>query len=709
MRTKLYILLFILIPFVGFNQARKVWLHHADNFYEEADYQNALLNYQKALSDSVGLQYVTIPYEVSQANLKIKDKNQKKLDTARTVPLKDYIEHQISMCYMRTFDYKRAVEHFEKTSAFESYPEDVYYHGVAQMNTDQHKDAIETFQGYIKSEKYNDSLLRSAQLLVTGCYYALEESSFKKEVKVNILDTNIFNKGTSNFAPMWFGNQNKLMFTSARKGGIIFDPKKQDSEFLCDLYWTERDGDSWTKATNFGRPLNSAQHDASGYLYQDLSRSNEFSIIYYTRWSDNNRKEKSIHFARMVNMMFYESFKLPESVNVPGYMSINPFVSMDGRWLYFSSNRPGGEGGLDLWQIELDETGMPVGEAINLGRPINSELDEQSPYFHEVSSTLFFSSNGHNSIGGLDIFKATFYKDNAAYGKPVNMGKPINSSMDDSYIVWDDLLQKGFFASDREPCENGHCYDIYEVTNEPIKIALEGYVFDIETEEILANATLTFKDIDFKFDPFEIKTDENGYYYKDLEQNQEIFIKATMPKYFADAASVSSKPITKTTTLMQDFYLTPISEDEIELEGIEYDFDKATLRPKSKEILDELYNFLVFNGNLIIEINSHTDFRGSDSYNKDLSQRRAKSCVDYLISKGISKNRVKAIGYGESEPNFLKDDKKKPILDSNGKRIYLTEAYIKAEKSEDKQEEYHQRNRRTSFKVVGEGFNIESK
>lgn len=682
-------------------------MYHADNFYQEADYHNALLNYQKALSDSVGMEFATIPYEITQSNLKV-DKSKKDLDTARTVPLKDYLRHQIAMCYMKTYDYPRAVEHFQNTADMGSYPEDLYYYGVAQMNNNDHEGAVRTFEKYIASDKYNDSLLRSAQLLITGCYYAMDDNNVKKKVEVNQLDTTVFNKGTSSFAPMFFGSEDRLMFTSARDGGVIFDPEKQVSAFLCDLYWTERDQNgNWTEAKNFGRPLNSAQHDASSSL-NELKSAEHQSVLYYTRWNDENRKEQAIHLSRMVDFKFYESFKLPESVNVPGYRSINPFVSLDGRKLYFSSDRPGGEGGLDLWFIELDEAGLAVGEAKNLGRPVNSELDEQSPFFHEASSTLFFSSNGHNSIGGLDLFKASFSKENKAFNAPENLGLPINSSMDDSYLIWDTFLNKGYFASDRAKCENGHCFDIYEITNEPIRIALEGYVYDFETEEILANANLKFKDIDFKFEDFTIQTDENGYYYRELDQNQEIFIKASMSGYFADANSVSTKPITTTTTLIQDFYLRPIPTEEIEIEGIEYDFDKATLRPESKEILDKLYEFLNINSNLVVEINSHTDYRGSDSYNMNLSKRRAQSCVDYLISKGIPKERLTAKGYGESQPNYLKGSNGKSVIGNDGKRIYLTKEYIDAEPSEDVQEEYHQRNRRTSFKVVGEGFNLES-
>lgn len=697
----------LLLPFISLSQSRKVWLYHADNFFKEADYQNALVNYQNALSDSVGLEYATIPYEITQANLKI-NKKQASVDSTKQVPLADYIQHQIALCYMRTYDYKRAVASFKESSQIGSYPEDVYYMGVAQMNNNQYEDAVNTFERYIQSDQYSDSLLRSAQLLITGCYYAMDESNMHKKVSVAMLDTLTFNKGTSSFAPQFFGSEDKLMFTSAREGGVIFDPEKQVSEYLCDLYYTERQEDgSWNPATNFGRPLNSAQHDASS-SYNKLAEREEQSVLYYTRWNDTDRNKKAIHMSRMVDFKFYESFKLPESVNVEGYQSINPFVSLDGLTLFFSSNRPGGQGGFDLWKIELDETGIPIGEAQNLGRPVNSELDEVSPFLHEISSTLFFSSNGHNSIGGLDVFKAAYNKETKAYSKPENLGLPINSSMDDSYIIWDKFLRKGYFASDREPCEFGHCYNIYEITNEPIVIAVEGNIYDSETNEIIPGASLNFKDITFQIPDTLMNVDDMAYYFKKLGQNQEFFIKATHPGYFADAASINTRPIIVSMTLQQDFFLRPIPKDEIEIEGIEYDFDKATLRPRSKEILDELYDFLELNNNLVVEINSHTDSRGSDSYNMDLSKRRAQSCVDYLLSKGVSKERLIAKGYGETTPNFLRDENKKFVLDENGERVTLTESYINAQPEKETQEDYHQRNRRTAFKVVGEGFRMES-
>lgn len=697
----LFICTLFFIQFVSFGQSKVVWLYNAEEYFQKQDYQNALRYYQKSLDDSAALVTLVKPYEIAITNQKIDKKKHQKTEE-KQVPLTDYIRHQIGICYQKTFDYKQAELLFAKTNR-EFYPEDQFYYANALMNVKKYEQAVIEFENYIRSDNYNDSLLRAAQLSITGCYYAQNEMHFNKEIAISMMDTSVFNKGSSSFAANFFRNENELMFTSARDGGVILDPEKQQSNMLCDVYYTSKNTDgSWSLATNFGRPMNSAQHDAASVM-------NNKNVMYYTRWSDENRIEQHIFIARMVDFKFYESYKLPESVNVPGYKSIQPFITMDGQWMYFSSNRPGGKGGMDLWKIKLNEQGLPEGEAINFGESINTEMDEVTPFFHEASSTLFFSSNGNNTIGGLDVFKSYFDKENEAFQSVENVGMPINSEKDDAYLIWDSKLDVGYFSSDREPCDAGHCYDIYQVKNAPIKIMLSGVTYDKTSNEILPNVNLTFKDIDGNFSPFNILTDANGFYQTELKQGWEIFIKAKKESYFADAGSVNTKIITESMNLVKDFYLEKIPTGEIEIEGIEYDFNSDKLRPISMQILDKIYDFLVLNDNLVIEINSHTDCRGSDIYNLDLSQRRAKSCVNYLIAKGISKDRIKPMGYGETQPAILLGPDKKPVLDANGQQIILTEAYIKAQKPKAYQEELHQRNRRTAFKVVGEKFDIQSR
>ncbi len=696
MKSKLICLLFLVVSGISLAQSKKMFIYLGDEYFSKLDYVNAVEQYKLALSDSVANSTMVYPYEVQITNRKLSSKANVVVDSTLKVTLEQYLHHQVAWCYYRIHDYPNAEKHLTSTADEKAYPHDGYYLAQSLMNNNKYDEAISRFEDYIRSPQADDELIHAAQVSMTGCHLAKSEREKPSEVSVKMADTATFNKGTANFATMYFDQDQKLMFTSARAGGVILNPEKQKSEYLCDLYWVELKEDStWSAPTNFGRPLNSAQNDGAGSF-------NNNNVIFYTRWSEEKRTEQNIYLARMINFKFFEAYKLDSSVNYPGYKSIQPYVSMDGKTLYFSSNRPGGLGGMDIWKIAIDSMGNTIGQPENLGSLVNSDQDEVTPFFHEVSSTLFFSSNGHGSMGGLDIFKSLYDRENEAFSVPVNLGMPINSSKDDAYMMWDSRLSKGFFSSDREPCKGGSCYDIYEVVNEPIHIYLSGYTYDKETEAILPNTKLTFKDVRGVFPPYTIVTDSNGYYEKELSYGIELFIKAQKINYFADATSLNTNSITQTTSITRDFYLKPIPQDEIEIEGIEYDFNSDKLRPASQAILDKLFEFLELNNNISVEINSHTDARGKDIYNLDLSQRRAKSCVDYLVSKGIDPARLIPKGYGETQPNQLYGPDKKPVLDANGKPILLTEAYIEAFKVKAEREALHQKNRRTTFKVVNQ-------
>jgi outer membrane protein OmpA-like peptidoglycan-associated protein len=695
-------LVIALLGCIGFTygQSKTEWLFNADKYYLKEDYATALKYYKKVLNDSVIMSVQVLPYESQVTSQKLKNK-EVVIDSTKSVSIYEWIHHQIGMCYHYTADYSHAEPHFAETADSSAFTSDKFYYGVALMNNDKHDQALALFEDFIKSGATSENLLSRSKSNLTGCYYKIN-GKLATEATVKLADTAIFNQGTSSFAPMWWGSEERLIFTAAKDGGVVIDPIQQNSAYLCDLYWTEKiEEEEWGVPHNFGRPLNSARHDASGSF-------NNNNVIFYTRWSDDDRSEKSIHLARGIGMKFFESFKMDSSVNVPGYKSINPHVSWDGQVLFFSSDRPGGMGGMDIWMVGIDEAGNPISEPKNLGSPVNSPADEVTPFFHETTSTLFFASNGHKSIGGLDIFKSSYNRDTEYYTAPQNMGEPINSAQDDAYLIFDKFLKKGYFSSDREPCDGGHCYNIYEIKNEPIKIMIEGLVFDVRTDDIIPNSTITFKDVEFNQEPFVITTDEEGFYETELPQDIELFIKATKKSYFADAASVNTRGITESTYLMQDFYLSKIPSGEIEIPGIEYDFDSDKLRDTSMRILDELVEFLELNSNLVVQLNSHTDARGNDDYNLDLSNRRAQSCVDYLISKGISKDRLIPKGYGEKDPAYLLDQDGDPVIGANGEKIQLTEEYINSLNGNAKQNEMHQKNRRTAFKVVGEGFELQS-
>ena len=694
---KLLSIIFCAFQLVAFSQSKMVWLNTADELYQNRDYQNALNYYKKVLNDTIALNTAILPYEVQLSNRSLSKKKTEKGN--KKVTLEEYTNHQIAMCYKNTFDYKRAEEQFSKTYKSEGYPNDAYFYGNALKNNKKFEEAIDTYETFIRSNSESDSLVEEAKVRMRGCYFILNDKEAKTEATIVMADS-IFNSGSSSFAVSFFNSEDKVMFTSARPGGVVLKPEQQ-SEYLCDIYWAEKGADgNWKQAVNFGRPLNSAQQDAASTI-------NNTNTIFYTRWS-KNRKNPKIYLARMMNNKFFEAYELDERINVSGYISKQPYVTMDGKTMYFSSNRPGGQGGFDIWKVALDEKGNLKGNAENLGPVVNSSANEITPFFHEATSTLFFSSDGYNSIGGFDVFKSDVDPNLKTFAQPVNMGTPINSSLDDTYMIWDSKLEKGFLSSDREPCEFGHCFNIYEVENSDIVVSLEGYAYNMNTNAILPNTKITIKDVKGIADNYEVVTDAQGFYQIDINIGEEIFMKARKEKFFIDAAVVNTESITKSTVLKQDFYLEPIPDKEIRLEGIEYDFDSDRLRPSSKKILDTLYNLLDLNNNLVVEINSHTDYRGSDSYNLDLSKRRAQSVVNYLIQKGISRNRLLAIGYGETKPTIWIDENKTPILDNEGKEQVLTEEFIKSLSYEEEQDRANQLNRRTAFKVVGQDFELDS-
>lgn len=678
-----------------FSQAKKVWLYNADNYYEKMDFASALRYYHMVLDDTMALTMKILPYEAVLSNQRLKNIHGKKDSVTANISVADYLHHQMGMSYRYSHDYDNAIKYLSLSAEGGSFNDDYYYLGRMLMHKGEYDSALQVFEHYMSLENTSDDIVEKALGDMSGANEALKTDTSDVQINVKLADTTVFNRGSASFATTFWNNDEepRVVFTSARDGGIVLDPLIQDSEYLCDLYYTEKTADGWSAPKNFGRPLNSARHDASGMF-------NKGNIIYYTRWSDENKREKHIYLARMVGTKFFESMQLDSAVNLPGYQSINPFVTEDNKWLYFSSNRPGTMGGMDIWKIKLDEQGNPMGEPENLRQPVNSEFDEVSPFFHDVSKNLFFSSDGHKSMGGLDIFRSRWSEDVGSFFPPQNMGKPINSPNDENYFILDEDLENGFVTSNRADCTDcdslyslcSYCYKIYEIDLPALEFRIEGYVYDIATNEVIPGAKVEFKDVSYQWEHFDIITDENGYYKHDLIPNLQLFMRASAEDYFADKAVVFTEGEIESRIYQQDFYLEKIPQGEITIEGIEYDFDKATLRPISIEILDRLIEFLELNHNLKIEIRSHTDERGGDDYNQDLSQRRAQSVVDYLIENGIPMERLVPKGYGETMPA--------EVPDTEGNLVILTPEYIYSLPDKDLQKEYHQRNRRTAFFVL---------
>ncbi|MGQ0828246.1 MAG: OmpA family protein [Bacteroidota bacterium] len=697
------ILILFAFSTAAFAQSKREWLEYGDAAFKNEDYHTAAAFYLKVIdkktssSTDVTYPYETKPYtpppKKNKDSLKAaaakKDTDLATKDSVKTnVAAKDtsalivnssdvkvqYVTHQIAESYRLNRNYADAVIWYKKSMDNKplQYPYEGYWYGDALMKMKRYPAAQMEFEKImdLALAKKDSAISRQAQLKMAGCFLATDTANTKKQIIVTELDS-LFNKQTASFAINYFGDQNTVQFTAAREGSTVTDPKLQQAKFICDLYTLQKKDSVWGNLKKIEIPANTDAHEGTGFL--TLDRSSYF----FTRWSTTNKNECAIYTSKMMSDKWFAAEKMNEHVNVEGYKSMHPALTSDANTLYFSSNRPGGYGKMDIWYVTLDDAGKVMGPPKNLGPNVNTPEDEVTPFYHNFTSSIFFSSEGHPGFGGLDIFN-TSLSDDSLWQKPRNLGSPVNSSKDDAYYILERSQQHGFLTSDRKECADcpsGACYRVYSVDKEPNVYNLSGVVYNAETNEVIANALITFKDIRGDKEEFFIITDANGYYSTPLNEGMELYIKAQKNKFFGDAGNISTTGLTESQNFEKDFFLSLIPQGEIVIPGIEYDYDKATLRPASKKILDDLTDFLNLNNNLSIEISSHTDERGSDKYNLRLSQERAKSVVDYLIEKGIAPERLLAQGYGETRQLVLKA----------------------------KTEEEHQKNRRTAFRPIKEG------
>lgn len=363
----------------------------------------------------------------------------------------------------------------------------------------------------------------------------------------------------------------------------------------------------------------------------------------------------------------------------------HPAVSPDGRWLYFASDMPGGSGGLDIWRVSLTER---QGSLENLGEWINTPGNESFPYVRS-DSLLYFASDGHPGYGGLDLFCARLMPSGG--WQVTNMGKPINSAADDFGITFTQG-ESGFFSSNRG---DGRGYDhIYSFELPDLKINIQGWVLDRD-EEPVPNAVIRIVGNDGSNQKQMARAD--GSFSFPLQRGVSYVMLAGAKGYLNAKQEFTSDAGEEDATYDVDFILASITKPVV-IDNIFYDFDRATLRLESKSALDEMVQVLRDNPNVTIEMASHTDRHGTDEYNINLSGRRARSVIDYLIESGISPDRLQSQGYGESRPKTITKKLAREYPQFKEGDV-LDEEYILS-LPEDQQEIADQINRRTEFQVL---------
>jgi len=591
---------------------------------------------------------------------------------------------------LKTTNKDRSVKYLERVQALDpDYRFDLlFYIGEGYQYGFEFQKAIDSFQ------KYKDKLLgdanyrgrdkvplRMVDRRIYECNNALEFIVNPQNFSIVNMGSHI-NSAYDDFAPVLNEDETLLIFTTRRRDENTSEDVDDDNKPFEDIFYSRKVGNDWSQASNIGEVVNTPFHDSNLALSADgqilfIYKDENGGDIYYSEMMDETTGEWS------------EPKPLSDNINSSfGEPSIS--ISPNEELLFYSSDRPGGIGGLDLYVSYKDDKGK-WGRSVNLGPMINTEEDDDSPFIDYDGMTLYFSSKGRKGMGQFDIFRSEFDSVAMDWKEPVNLGYPINTPDDDIYFVSTKDGERGFYASVRE---DGLGYtDIYMVTvpellanvddvesNKPVTeepketkpdtpvtepvtkepITLLVKVRDGQTRESLdakvkltnsssrseliprstGNGTYAFSlTTDSKTD-FMLSAEKDGYAFKNL--------RVSLP-----ASTSASQEVRKTIDM---------SKFQVGVKGIlrniYFDFDKAILKEVSYNELNKLERMLAANPSYTVEISGHTDNIGSKAVNQRISHRRAKVVVDYLIEKGIDASRLTAVGYGEDKPMASNDDER---------------------------------------------------
>jgi len=562
----------------------------------------------------------------------------------------------------------------------------VFYAALMQHKLGKYADAKKQYAAFLE-------LVPGHQLSMNGIAGCDSALLWKKEptlYTVRKMDKfNSRNSREGDFSPMLTGDDyDQLIFNSSRKDATGDNKSSITGLKNNDFFVVKKDEHKqWLKPELVEGSINTDFDEGTA------SFSPDGTSLYYTYCAEDEEYPRTaeIHVSARAGAQWNAGQKLNifrDSLT----MAAHPAVGSDG-YLYLVSDKIGGYGGKDIWRVPIAEIESTMPE--NLGPEINTPGDEVFPYVRE-DGTLYFSSDGHPGMGGLDLFKATYSEETG--WKREYMKSPINSAGDDFGITFEGMRERGFFSSNRN--DSRGVDRIYSFEYPEIILTIEGWVLDKDEEEI-DNATVRIVGKDGTDQRIFARKD--GTYTAQAVAGMEYVFLGSAPGYLNQKQTLMVPLQEKSEVFYVDFYLPSISKPVL-IENIFYDFDKATLRPESKEALEEIIQMLEDNPNVTIELSAHTDRKGSEEYNMNLSQRRAQSVVDYLIQGGIEKERLTAVGYGKSQP--------KAVTKNLASRYeFLPEEQILDEEfistlTPEQQEIADQINRRTEFKVLRTNYKL---
>lgn len=575
------------------------------------------------------------------------------------------LSYRMGECYTALRDYENAEKNFTKsissdkkkknTIAFLKLADALKYQAKYPDAKNYYKD----FLNLSSNDKKLEQKRKKARLEMKGCDYG-DTTIFEKPLfTVENAGENI-NGYFADFGPTIRGNE---LYFSKISGT---DNEKKFSK----IYHSEIYNDKFNFAQIFTYVINE-----EGFYINNPSFTPDGNTLYFSRCEIIEKKGKNcaIYTSSLKNGIWQTPEKLNELINLEGSNSTQPFILVDKyeqETLYFVSDREAGRGGKDIWFVQKNESGN-FGRPKNMGYPINTSFDEVSPFFDELSQTFYFSSNGHVSLGGLDVFK-TAKDDDDTWGDPINLGIPINSSVDDYDFTLSNDASFGFITSNRKGTISKRsatcCDDIFMLKSTTLNLFVKGlvYVENNNSRFVLDVAEITLK----ASDGSEQKDTFSGdFFLLKLEPEMEYNLTVNNELYKPETIQFSTIEATKSDTLYFDIFLkdsleikTTIPKDNL-IGTIYYEFGKAQLTPESPNKLKEIVNFLNKNPQTKIEVAAHTDAIGNKEINLQVSKQRSEAAKNYLISQGINKNRLVSKWYGlqnPAAPNTNKDGSDNP-------------------------------------------------
>jgi outer membrane protein OmpA-like peptidoglycan-associated protein len=602
------------------------------------------------------------------------------------------LNYKIGRCYLIDNDKSNAIKYLEKALQLDPRISlDMKYNDAnlllakAYHYDYQFDNAIEKYKEH-KNALNPEQLIKETELIdkyIEECAFAKQMVNDPERVFVDNMG-NTVNSAFPDYRPLVIPEENMIMFTSSREN-TTGRKRAEDSYYYEDIYVTYYDEGHWTMPEN-SYDINSNNHDATAGI------SSDGSILYIYKSAGGNSLYESI----LSNNMYVLPSKMDNVIN-DGLKQSSASLSFDKTTLYFTSLREDGYGGMDIYVSKKDAKDRWQ-RPVNIGATINTPFDEEGVYISTDNKTLYFSSKGHNSMGGFDIFKSD-YQD-GRWSNPVNLGYPINTPDDDVFFTLSGNGQRGYYSSKKKDGHGGQ--DLYMITflgaSKPLAFNSEDIMFAyklpryapqpapaIEQNTVLEGVILdevtltplqaTIEIIDNSKNELLASFESNstsGAYLISLKPGKNYGITVSKPEYLFHSENFNIPEDAMARKITKDILLKKLEVgSKIVLNNIFFDFNKATLTDESLAELDRVFKLLEETPKLKIEMSGHTDNIGSASYNQKLSEERAKAVVDYLVRKGIPTDRLTYKGFGMTQPVAPNDT-----------------------------EEGRQQNRRTEFKVV---------